>query len=521
MRNADWDRENKSSVSSESEAAFDRLLAQSIPAPPEDIIAGITPWKKAMNRALTGIALNCVTLHFLYLQYLLPAIGALLCLLGFRALRRENRWFRSCYALSLLQTVSLLFRLILNTTIYQQAFYASTAGTALSLGAFILNFILFFCLWKGLIAVKEKAGLPPRARGAGSLILWYLFVFLLALVSYNGLIIGLLLIAAYIFILRSLFRLSKELDEAGYGIQSAPSRLSDWSLSLLLSLFLLAGGACGYLFFDSYPMEWSPAAEAESPDLQKIEEHLISLGFPEEILADLTAEDLAACEGALRVVTDVHEYPFNEGRIVQEYREGDPELQLEAGYYQTTVYDVRELTITGIAVELPGEREQWKIFHHFLWTVNPGFCGTESIQLWPAYHLDEGWANGGQLSGQLLYDKDGVTFTSSYHYLGSQTYTSQSIFWGPQTSTDIFASFSLPNDGERQRGYISYLTEEAADGYIIDSWCNYTHQQTWFQYPVQTAIDRRMAGAFNQNGAFLTVQDALQFYPTEEEINLY
>ena len=221
------------------------------------------------------------------------------------------------------------------------------------------------------------------------------------------------------------------------------------------------------------------------------------------------------------MVTDVHEYPFNEGQNVLEYREADPDLRTSAGYYWTTVYDVQELTITGIAVELPGEREQWKIFHHFLWTVNPGFCGTESIQLWSAYHLGEGWADGGQLSGQLLYDKDGITFTSPYHYLGSRTYTSQSIFWGQQTSTDIFASFSLPNDGERQRGYISYLAEEAADGYIIDSWCNYTHQQTWFQYPVWTAMDRQLAGAPNRDGAFFTVQDALQFYPTEEEINPY
>ena len=233
MRNTDWDKEN---MPRENEAEFDRLLTDSVPAPPEDIIAGITPWKKAMNRVLTGIALNCITLNFFYLQYILPAIGTLLCLLGFRALRRENRWFGGCYAVSLLQTASLLLRLILGATIYQQAFYASAAGTILSLGAFVFHFILFFCLWKGLIAVKKKAGLPPRARGAVSLIVWYLLVFLLALVSYSGLIIGLLMIAAYIFILRSLFRLSRELDEAGYGIQSAPARLSDLSLGLRLSL---------------------------------------------------------------------------------------------------------------------------------------------------------------------------------------------------------------------------------------------------------------------------------------------
>lgn len=55
--------------------------------------------------------------------------------------------------------------------------------------------------------------------------------------------------------------------------------------------------------------------------------------------------------------------------------------------------------------------------------------------------------------------------------------------------------------------------DEAQDGCIISSWCNYTHQASALQYPARTAMDVRMEGGGNRYGAFVTVQDALQFYP--------
>ena len=97
-----------------------------------------------------------------------------------------------------------------------------------------------------------------------------------------------------------------------------------------------------------------------------------------------------------------------------------------------------------------------------------------------------------------------------------QTFTSDSIFWGEQQSTDIFAAFSFPADGERQRGYLAYPVAELQDGYLISSWVNYTHQSSWLQYPVVTAMEKRMTSAWKRAGVFQTVQDALQFYPQEE-----
>lgn len=147
--------------------------------------------------------------------------------------------------------------------------------------------------------------------------------------------------------------------------------------------------------------------------------------------------------------------------------------------------------------------------------MNPGFYGTESIQLWPAYQDSDGWRAGGAATGRVLYDKDGQSYAASYYFLGKQTYTAGSVFWEEQTGTDLFAAFSMPPDGENCRGYVAYPIEEAQDGYLISSWFNYTHQRTTLQYPARSAMETRMINGWNDAGAFITMQYAIQFRPEE------
>jgi len=503
------------------EEEFDALLeesAHSLP-PDDDTVREITPWRQAMNRILCGMAMTTVTLNFLKLNYLLPTIGLFLVLLGFRALRRENRWFRACWVITLIRAVYIGFTLIANATIYQSQLYASPWMSWLSGINIALIFLLFFCLRGALRTVQQKAGLPPRAAGATAMLLWYAVLCMLALLQYSGIVISLLMIVAYFLIIRSLMRLSRALDEAGYTIGPASVRISDRALALALGGVLLLGIVCGYLFANHYPMDWSPVDAAEHSRVEEIKTELLALGFPEYVLNDLSPEDIAACEGALRVIYDSHEYPFNEGHMEYVYDESVFEFR-EDGYIWKTVYDVNELLITGVAVQLPGEREQWKIFQHFLWQVDPGFYGTESIQLWPAYRSYEGWDAASGFSGRVLYDRDGTSYTAPYHFLDKQSYISDSVFWGKRNNTDVFAAFSLPKRGEQHRGYVSYAIKEMNDGYIVDAWINYTHQKGRLQYPVQTAMDMRMSGGWSRSGVFLTKQDALQFYPTEEDARL-
>lgn len=489
--------------------AFEALLAQSVAElPPEEIVAEVTPWRRAMNRILFGMALCAVTLNFWCLNYILPAIGTVLLLLGFRALRRENRWLGGCFAVTVIRAACFFATLILNTTILQSAVFTPAVTTTLTVINAVLLLALYFCFWRGLLAVQKKAGLPAQAGGALALIVWYALVCVLVAVQYGGWVVPIAMLIGYGFILRSLYRLSGALDEAGYAIAPQPVRVTDRCLVLVLAAVLGIGCTLGYLFGGSYRMDWQPADASEQTQTAAIRQQLLDLGFPEAVLNDLTPEDIAACDGALRVVSVTEDHPFNDGRTVS-HKESDGEGGVVS--VLDTVYDVRELRLTGVAVQLPGAQETWRVFHHFLWTTDPGFYGTEVLQIWSAdQNTPDGWRFAGDVTGRVLYDRDGQTFTASYHTLGCQTYTADSVFFGQRTNSDLFAPFSMPRHAESARGYVAYTAAAVQSGCLLDSWINYTHQQSWLQYPAVTAQTHRMTCAQSSDGAFRTVQDALQ-----------
>lgn len=512
--NTGSDGNSKADWESMDEQEFDTMLQNTLDEiPPVEVINSVTPWRRAMNQILTGMVLNTFTLNFGLLNYILPTIGVILMLLGFRTLRRENKWFQACWRVTLFRAVYVFVLLILNTTIIQSEVYASSIGNVLTFLGVLVIFVQFFCLWQSLKMLQKKTDVPVNTNSAAALLCWYGVICLLDVVQLEGLVVILIMLAAYIFIIRSLYKLSKVLDEAGYVIEAAPVQLTDRMFTTVILTMLGVGMLCGYLFGGSYAMDWTLEERETTSKTEEIEAHLMSLGFPENILKDLTEEDLKACEGALRVAVDLDEYPVNNGRVEKIERKDEVVID--------RVYDVKELQITGIAVELPGKREQWKIFHHFEWKINPGFRGTESVMIWPAYRQSKGWSRAGGFTGRLLYDRDGQVYTAPYHTLGEETYVSESFFWDGQSSTDVFATFSLPKRGEKHRGYVSYTIKEMEDGWTIDTWMNYTHQKSRVQYPVKTAVEHEKMGGWNRGEAFILLQDSLSFHPTEEEIEVF
>lgn len=486
---------------------FEELLSVSIgDAPPESVINDVTPWKMAMSRVVAGLALCTITLNFLGLNYILPAIGVVLMLLGFRSLRRENGWFMTCYVISIIRTATVFVSLILNTvTTARVEIPSPRVDEILTVSVLILNFVLFFCLWRGILAVQRKSSeAEPKAKGAGALMVWYVIMCLLALWQYQGIIIMVLMLISYIFIIRSLIKTYNTLNETGYMIAAAPVKLSDKWICLGIAAVTVVGCICGYVFFNSYDMDWSEVDPNEHSTLEETKQQLLTLGFPEDVLNDLTAEDIAACEGAVQVVVDKSSEQFG---LIDESED--------------EFYNKNRLAITGIGVQLSNERETWMIFHHFRWTGQATFYGTESLQIWTtARDVSEGWTDTGYLSGRVLYD-DGKSYAAPFHFLGKQSFSHDTMFWGTRESTDIFAAFSIPNGVQARRGYVAYEVAELEDGYIISSWINYTHQLSWFQYPAKTAMEARIESPWiGKNGAFSTVQDALQFYPHDGDIEM-
>lgn len=370
--------------------------------------------------------------------------------------------------------------------------------------------VITLSFWRGFLAVQRKVDVEIRAGGAAVLLLWYVILYCLALNSYGGWLISLIMVAGYAIIIKDMVQLSKALEEAGYGIKTAPVKVTDGVMAAIMIGIILGGIACGYLFFSRYPMDWEmvETSENESEQLQAIKTHLLQLGFPENVLNDLTREDILACEGAIRVVVEDEPYPLDG----LGWHADDPDY---------TIYDMKkDFEITSIAVELPGDSERWKTIHHFCWENNPGFVGTECVQLWPE-DLDEKWSLISDYTGQLLYDRDGKTYASPYYSIESETGTSIDLLSFQSTKTDVLAVFSLPQKGKLHRGYISYSVESQhapGEDVIVYSWINYVHQKERSPYPIVTAKECRPFGSVSRGDSFLAFQRYMSLWTGDDEL---
>ena len=144
------------------ERRFDDLLREDAAALPPPAAGEINPWSMAMTRVLWGLGLITITLNFLYLDVILPAVGGLLLVLGFCTLRRENTPLRWCYILSL---ASLAVR---GACIVLAALPVET-GLAPAYVNIALLQVLYVCLWRGMVGVSRAAGEEkPAATAAGA-----------------------------------------------------------------------------------------------------------------------------------------------------------------------------------------------------------------------------------------------------------------------------------------------------------------------------------------------------------------
>ena len=214
--------------------------------PPEKI----NPWQMAMTQVLWGFGLSTITLNFLYLDYILPALGAVLLVLGFRTLRRENRPLRWCYILSIAKLLVCAAGDVLAALPVKVELPGAYISTAVTL-------VLYICLWRGMVEVSRAAGAEkPAAPAAGAMALFYALLLPLALIGLQGWLLVMPILIVYAAILRNMWKLTRSLENMGYAITAAPVRLPGWavlwgSLAAMLAAVLLTA-----FLGQRYPMDW-------------------------------------------------------------------------------------------------------------------------------------------------------------------------------------------------------------------------------------------------------------------------
>lgn len=282
---------------------FDCALATSLSElpPPEETVRTVTPFRSAMGKVVAGLCLTCFTLELWYLQYLLPALGAILTVLGFRSLRNNNRWFKLCWIISIYEAILLYTVFLLSAT----PFLESLALIPLwlrGIAALGMTVLRFLCLWRGLVRAAEEVG-QPRQTAAPALwaLGWYAVLVLLGVLwPHPGWAVGLAMGIAFVCIVRSLLRLSAALGGWGYAVRAAPVRIGSGKLAAAYLLSVLILAAVFSLASNHLPVE-SHAVEQtfESAKIAAIRTDLTAMGFPEEwldLLPEAEIEKLADAE---------------------------------------------------------------------------------------------------------------------------------------------------------------------------------------------------------------------------------
>ena len=498
---------------------FDQLLREDASALPP-AMAEVNPWREAMWLVLWGMGLTTITFNFLYLDMILPALGGILLVLGFRTLRQENRALQWCWRLSIAiaSVRSASFALAaLPVDVKNVPAYAVMAMT----------FALYCCLWRGMVGVSRAAGAEkPAAPAAGALVIFYAVICALAFLELSGWLAVLPLLIAYIVILRNLVKLARSLADTGYAIHAAPVRLPStavlWGyLGLTLAAVLLA-----MFLGQRYPMNWQVRDDA--PQDETIRAELLDLGFPEQVLDDLTAEEAAHMSGAVKVYTETE--PLYEDETYREvttsvWNEDPPprweyssaEKQPDGSYrYTYRVYDLYEGFVTHVVVLVEEAGRQRAVVLHYAAIDRPfGDCLAEGMEIWPVWQgNEESWSPGGWYSGRLLCEKDGQSYAADFYSVESGSYETTNIF-GTTQNTGMIAEWSRMRRGENTRAYLLYdaemLTPELPSLY---SWCNYV-RQTKPVYPFRDALT--LWHEWNTNGCYEKWQTSIQIWPPVEE----
>ena len=456
---------------------FDQLLYQGADQLPPKSVEQTSPdpWRQALLLICWGIALTSITLNFLNLQYILPAVGAMLLCLGFRSLRRENGWFRQCYVLSILLA---LYRGATDLLLATPLAADLSGGWSYLLGllGWLVSLWLLFALWRALKAVFLRAELPAKTRAAGGMVICYFLLFLLALVNASGWLLLLPVLILWICLLTGLFKTSRALDHAGYAIQPAPVRLSNGRvLAVSLGALLLAA-----------------LAQLETGQ-KELRQELLGLGFPEEVLADLTDQEVALLDGAdaVMVKSDLSRWD--------------------------TRHEIDHISTYFIQVELPDDMVRYFVW--FSWDEGPSSRLRESLEIIPDW-THEAILPPSALQGRLLWDEAGQLYQSLLlGKYGNQTQSS--IFFGTSSHQSFRVNFSLPRRGEHIRGYVTYEARMQVPELIFNynAEARFVHQENWLSYPWESPIQHQWKGWNNNDEAFPARQFLVMF--TLNEAPLY
>jgi hypothetical protein len=448
--------------------------------PSEEEIRNMNPWSKPIGLIIWGFILTTLHLNFLYLQYIMPTIGVILLFLGFQSLKHENKYFRAAWILSILKLILQLGNLIKVTTPLNVADYPE-----LVMGIAMLAFqiIMFMVFRTALHQVYENAGTVSHSDPLLWASLWTIAAFLIALspLSHSWLVF-IPMVICYVFIVRSLYHLGSEMDDAGYVLTNAPVTISNrtfgWAyFTVALAMVITCCTVYNHLRLE--PEEYHP------PQSTAARQHLLDMSFPEQALQHLSDEDISMISGAVNIEVFRELLMFDAREVEHQETEG--------GSVQVTVTrepGVKNIEALTVYMEMP--EDMIYILQYFTWQGGQPIW-QDAIQILGEHNAKD-WRI---VSSGLFYTRKGVDYIADFPRLVCEKRTQTGIF-GTSDLVQIAGALSYPFGSQHQGGYVLYGYRLLADSdkYMTAATLNYVHLSSPLHIPYAYTEERILSGEY-------------------------
>jgi hypothetical protein len=413
----------------------------------------INPWYDSIRLITWGFLLTGFNVNVSQLQYILPTIGVMLLYLGFRNLHKTNRWFYIAWILSGIKMLLQLLGLII---------YATPLNTivknnmALGIIRVILQLVLLSVFRTATRTVFYKEGIKPDRDPILGLLVWTIFITICAFTPMeNSWIVFIPLTIFYLKMIRVLYKIGDDMGVMSDAFIEASVKVSyrvvarGYLITCLVSVIVCSAFA-NHISLDA--LKQGVIVDSE------IRLKLLRLGFPKDIITDISDDDIAMLSNAEHVEysSDLLDYGRRGGLFGESLQATTVYVELPDNFLYAFVYFV------------------WKDGNAH-WQDGFNIFGEDDLEL---------------LNGKLLFHKNGTDYTALIPRLKCEEVTINNWFVGSEVSRQISGAVSYPFHSENQRGYIFYQIKVQDEQYLGVNCFKYMHNSYPFQLPYKQTEHR-------------------------------
>ncbi len=423
---------------------LDSLLGSALSTDvPEDVVKGVSPWKKHMKLVFAGLILSFLAVELFPVDLIAGLAGFICLFLGFRRFASENHEFAACMWMSLAGLICMLARVVVTTFSVRFERIRGDVNIAAEIISMALMLLISVFYGAALIKAEKKAEKSINASNARMIPVWYIVVRVLCLLISLGaqgrmafrhpFLWFVALAAALALFIHAIYRLVKELEEPGYAIRTSNLKVPDLAIVagvVIITIVLFTAG----LFARNYPTKWQNWQQELSSDAQTAKAELAEKGLDENTLDILSEEELLLLSG---------------GKVYTNKTETDPDAP---------DIDVYAIDVSG----------SWYRLISFEWAEDTVFTGTEGIAinapLGAVMASDDPAGTvpyGNYISGRVVAS-DGAAQKAAGLFVRTDQRKSAYNEFNIDQPFYMFFGFSVPKGAEKVKGCVlmSYATPE-------------------------------------------------------------